>query len=139
MAGVTADDVRITTGASEALWILFIDAAEPGANVVLPHPGFPTFDEAAQVLGLEVRHYHLRRESEFRIDLDEARGPQRWSDEADPGQLPAQSDRGGGRQGRAERAARLLWLGKASNSWSTRCTTPSTTARRRHPPAGCRT
>jgi aspartate/methionine/tyrosine aminotransferase len=71
MAGVTADDVRITTGASEALWILFIDAAEPGANVVLPHPGFPTFDEAAQVLGLEVRHYHLRQESEFRIDLDE--------------------------------------------------------------------
>ena len=73
MAGVTADDVRITTGASEALWILFIDAAEPGANVVLPHPGFPTFDEAAQVLGLEVRHYRLRRESEFRIDLDEIR------------------------------------------------------------------
>jgi aspartate/methionine/tyrosine aminotransferase len=73
MAGVTADDVRITTGASEALWILFIDAAEPGANVVLPHPGFPTFDEAAQVLGLEVRHFHLRRESEFRIDLDEIR------------------------------------------------------------------
>ena len=73
VAGVTADDVRITTGASEALWILFIDAAEAGANVVLPHPGFPTFDEAAQVLGLEIRHYHLRGESEFRIDLDEIR------------------------------------------------------------------
>jgi aspartate/methionine/tyrosine aminotransferase len=73
VAGVTADDVRVTTGASEALWILFIHAAEPGANVVLPHPGFPTFDEAAQVLGLEVRHYHLRGESEFRIDPDEIR------------------------------------------------------------------
>jgi aspartate/methionine/tyrosine aminotransferase len=73
MAGVAADDVRVTTGASEALWILFIDAAAAGANVVLPHPGFPTFDQAAQVLGLEVRHYHLRAESEFRIDLDEIR------------------------------------------------------------------
>ena len=72
-AGVGPDDVRVTTGASEALWILFIDAAEAGANVVLPHPGFPTFDEAAQVLGLEVRRYHLRAESEFRIDLDEVR------------------------------------------------------------------
>jgi aspartate/methionine/tyrosine aminotransferase len=71
--GVTADDVRITTGASEALWILLIDVAEPGANVVLPHPGFPTFEEAAGVLGLEVRRYHLRAESEFRIDLDEIR------------------------------------------------------------------
>ena len=66
-AGVTADEIRITTGAAEALWILFIDAAEAGANVVLPHPGFPTFEEAAQVLGLEVRQY------QFRIDLDEIR------------------------------------------------------------------
>jgi aspartate/methionine/tyrosine aminotransferase len=73
VAGVSADDVRVTTGAAEALWILFVDAAEAGANVVLPHPGFPTFDEAARVLGLEVRHYHLRAESEFRIDLDEIR------------------------------------------------------------------
>jgi aspartate/methionine/tyrosine aminotransferase len=73
MVGVTADDVRVTTGAAEALWILLIDAAEAGANVVLPHPGFPTFDEAARVLGLEVRHYHLRAESEFRIDVDEVR------------------------------------------------------------------
>jgi aspartate/methionine/tyrosine aminotransferase len=73
VAGVTADDVRITTGASEALWILLIDAAEAGANVVMPHPGFPTFTEAAQALGLEVRQYHLRAEAEFRIDLDEIR------------------------------------------------------------------
>ena len=73
MAGVIADEVRITTGVSEALWILFIDAVEVGANVVLPQPGFPTFDEAAGLLGLEVRHYHLRGESEFRIDLDEIR------------------------------------------------------------------
>ncbi|MGH2577780.1 MAG: pyridoxal phosphate-dependent aminotransferase, partial [Actinomycetota bacterium] len=73
VVGVTADDVRITTGASEALWILLIDAAEAGANVVLPHPGFPTFDEAAQVLGLDVRRYHLRAESGFGIDLDEIR------------------------------------------------------------------
>jgi aspartate/methionine/tyrosine aminotransferase len=73
VVGVTADDVRITTGASEALWILLIDAAEAGANVVMPHPGFPTFAEAAQALGLEVRQYHLRAQSEFRIDLDEVR------------------------------------------------------------------
>src|SRR5918994_6676548 len=73
VAAVTADDVRITTGASEALWILFIDAAEAGANVVFPHPGFPTSAEPAQVLGLEIRHYHLRGESEFQIDLDEIR------------------------------------------------------------------
>jgi aspartate/methionine/tyrosine aminotransferase len=73
MAGVTADDVCVTTGSSEALWVLFIDAAGAGANVVLPRPGFPTFDQAALVLGLEVRNYNVRAESAFRIDLDEIR------------------------------------------------------------------
>src|SRR4029450_412105 len=47
VAGVTADDVRITTGASEALWILLIDAAQAGDNVVTPHPGVPPFAHAS--------------------------------------------------------------------------------------------
>ena len=34
-------DVLVVTGA-EALVILFFLAAEPGVNVVLPSPGFPT-------------------------------------------------------------------------------------------------
>src|SRR5262245_42469640 len=39
--GVSPDSVQITSGASEALLILFHRAAEPGANVVVPFPGFP--------------------------------------------------------------------------------------------------
>ena len=39
--GVRPEDVLVTTGASEALHILFFDAAEPGANVVVSSPGFP--------------------------------------------------------------------------------------------------
>jgi aspartate/methionine/tyrosine aminotransferase len=38
---------------------------------VLPYPAFPTFDEAARHLRLEVRHYHLRADTEHVIDLDE--------------------------------------------------------------------
>ena len=34
-------------------------------------PRLPTFDEAARHLQLEVRHYHLRAETEHVIDLDE--------------------------------------------------------------------
>jgi aspartate/methionine/tyrosine aminotransferase len=43
MHGVDADAVQVVTGASEALLILMWLAAEPGANVILPRPGFTTF------------------------------------------------------------------------------------------------
>ena len=38
-----AEAVQIVTGASEALVVLMWLAAEPGANVIIPHPGFTTF------------------------------------------------------------------------------------------------
>lgn len=69
--GVGVDDVLILTGASEALLILFFIAAEPGANVLLPFPGYPPTAVEAQLLGLETRFYHLRRENDFAIDGDE--------------------------------------------------------------------
>ena len=71
--GVDAEDVQIVTGASEALLILFFLAAEPGANVVVPAPSFPTFIEVPRGLGLDVRAYRLRPEHGFQIDVDEVR------------------------------------------------------------------
>jgi len=46
-------------------------AAEPGANVIIPLPGFTTFSALPESLGLETRFYHVRRENGFRIDPDE--------------------------------------------------------------------
>ncbi len=71
MQGVNVDSVQVVTGASEALLILMWLAAEPGANVVLPHPGFATFSALPESLRIEPRYYALRRENEFRIDVDE--------------------------------------------------------------------
>ena len=71
MQGVDVDAVQVVTGASEALLILMWLAAEPGANVVLPQPGYPPFSALAESLGLETRYYVLRPENKFRIDLDE--------------------------------------------------------------------
>ena len=73
MQGVKASQVQITTGASEALLILFVLAAQPGANVVLPFPLFPSTSVVAELLGLETRFYRLRRENDFNLDLDEAK------------------------------------------------------------------
>jgi aspartate/methionine/tyrosine aminotransferase len=72
--GVSPEAVQITTGAAEALLILFHRAAGPGANFVLPFPGFPTFEEVPRSLGVEVRRYHLRPEHSFAVDPDEIAG-----------------------------------------------------------------
>jgi aspartate/methionine/tyrosine aminotransferase len=71
MEGVEPEHVLVTTGAAEALLILFHLAAEPGANVVLPHPGFPTNEALAESMGLEVRRYTLLIENGFQIDPGE--------------------------------------------------------------------
>ena len=71
MQGVPVEAVQVVTGASEALVALMWLAAEPGANVIVPQPGFTTFSALPESLGLETRSYRLRRENGFRIDPDE--------------------------------------------------------------------
>jgi aspartate/methionine/tyrosine aminotransferase len=71
MQGVSVDNVQVVTGASEALVAMMWLAAEPGANVILPLPGFTTFSALPQSLGLDTRFYRVRRENNFRIDLGE--------------------------------------------------------------------
>jgi aspartate/methionine/tyrosine aminotransferase len=74
MQGVNADTVQVVTGASEALLILMWLAAEAGANVVLPQPGYPPFSALPESLGIETRYYTLRKENHFRIDIGEIEG-----------------------------------------------------------------
>ncbi|HKS77014.1 MAG TPA: aminotransferase class I/II-fold pyridoxal phosphate-dependent enzyme [Terriglobales bacterium] len=71
MQGVPVESVQIVTGASEALVALMWLAAEPGANVIIPLPGFTTFSALPESLGLETRFYRVRRENGFRMDPDE--------------------------------------------------------------------
>jgi aspartate/methionine/tyrosine aminotransferase len=71
MQQVPPEYIQIVTGASEALVILMWLSTEPGGNVILPHPGFTTFSALPESLGVETRFYHLRRENNFRIDVQE--------------------------------------------------------------------
>ncbi len=61
------ESVIVTTGASEAMSILFCLSAEPGTNVVLPNAAFPAFGAVAKAWGHEVRTYALRRDDGFRF------------------------------------------------------------------------
>ena len=71
MQCVPVEAVQVVTGASEALVALMWLAAEPGANVIIPLPGFTTFSALPESLGLEIRTYRVRRENDFCIDPDE--------------------------------------------------------------------
>ena len=71
MQDVNVDTVQVVTGASEAILVLMWLAAEAGANVVLPQPGYPPFSALPESLGVETRFYTLRKENAFRLDLDE--------------------------------------------------------------------
>jgi aspartate/methionine/tyrosine aminotransferase len=70
MQQVDIHNVQVVTGASEALLILMWLAAEPGANVVLPQPGFTTFSALPESLRLETRYYTVRKENGFAIDIE---------------------------------------------------------------------
>jgi|SRR5215469_2588925 len=63
--GVDPDWVVVTTGASEALSILFCAASEPDGAVLLPVPAFPAMPVMAEAWGLGVQGYLLDRHEGF--------------------------------------------------------------------------
>ena len=74
MQNVATESVQVVTGASEALLVLMWLAAESGANVILPRPGYPPFSALPESLGVETRYYSIRREENFSIDVEEIKG-----------------------------------------------------------------
>lgn len=73
MYAASAEEVLVVAGSSEALLSLFFLAAEPGANVVVPHPAFPPFQNLPAALGLETRRYRLEPADGFRVDVEKVR------------------------------------------------------------------
>jgi aspartate/methionine/tyrosine aminotransferase len=71
MQGVPTESVQVVTGASEAILALMWMAAEPGANIILPRPGYPPFSALPESLGLEIRYYAIHRDNSFSIDVEE--------------------------------------------------------------------
>jgi aspartate/methionine/tyrosine aminotransferase len=51
------DQVIITAGGSEALFLTLTCLADPGDAVLLPRPAFPGYDQLAHLIGLHPEHY----------------------------------------------------------------------------------
>ncbi|KAH6833910.1 Tyrosine transaminase family protein [Perilla frutescens var. hirtella] len=67
---LSADDVFLTIGCTQALEAIVTVLARPGANILLPRPGFPYYEARAGFSGLEVRHFDLIPERDWEVDLD---------------------------------------------------------------------
>ncbi|KAJ0054558.1 hypothetical protein Pint_02304 [Pistacia integerrima] len=66
----SADDVYVTVGCTQAIEIITSVLAPPGANILLPRPGYPIYESRAAFSKLEVRHFDLIPEKGWEIDLD---------------------------------------------------------------------
>ncbi|KAL5208413.1 hypothetical protein ABZP36_032848 [Zizania latifolia] len=66
---VSPRDVVLTAGCNHAIEIMMTVLAAPGANVLLPRPGYPLYASRAALSGLEFRHFDLLPDKEWEVDL----------------------------------------------------------------------
>ncbi|KAL1555620.1 Nicotianamine aminotransferase 1 [Salvia divinorum] len=66
---LSPDDVFLTIGCTQALEAIVTVLARPGANLLLPSPGFPYYEARTGFSGLEVRHFDLIPEQDWEVDL----------------------------------------------------------------------
>lgn len=68
--GLTSDQVLITGGAAEALFVVAATVLTPGDHVVVEHPNYPSNYEVPRSLGCHVGLLPLEFDSQFELDLD---------------------------------------------------------------------
>ncbi|PON74832.1 Tyrosine/nicotianamine aminotransferase [Trema orientale] len=66
---LSADHVYLTAGCTQAIEITISALAHPGANILLPRPGYPQYEAQSAFDQLEVRHFDLLPEKAWEVDL----------------------------------------------------------------------
>ncbi|CAI9088716.1 OLC1v1023135C1 [Oldenlandia corymbosa var. corymbosa] len=67
---LSPDDVFVTAGCTQAIEMVLSILARPGANVLLPRPGFPIYGLCASFRNIEARYYDLLPDNGWEVNLD---------------------------------------------------------------------
>lgn len=67
---LSPDDVYVTLGAKQAIEIVLSALRAPGANILLPKPGYPAYEALCILNQIEVRHFDLLQEKRWEVDLN---------------------------------------------------------------------
>ena len=67
---VTARNVCITSGAVNAIMLALAAVVQPGAEVLIPDPGWPNYRSAVTLVGGRCIPYPMNRRNEFKLDIE---------------------------------------------------------------------
>ncbi|HKY63789.1 MAG TPA: pyridoxal phosphate-dependent aminotransferase [bacterium] len=68
-AALDPENIILTSGTSESFLYLFHLLGPQGGNFLTPAPAYPLFDSIAELAKVELRHYPLREDRDWGIDL----------------------------------------------------------------------
>ena len=72
--GVTLDpqcEIQPRIGSKEGILHVTLAFVNPGEQVLVPNPGYPTYTSLSTILGADVRYYNLREDNGWQPDFDE--------------------------------------------------------------------
>jgi alanine-synthesizing transaminase len=67
---IPAKQIVLTPGTSVSYWYCFKLLAEAGDEILAPQPSYPLFDYIARLCDIRLRHYRLREDRAWCIDLN---------------------------------------------------------------------
>ncbi|KAL6654103.1 hypothetical protein ACP70R_007568 [Stipagrostis hirtigluma subsp. patula] len=67
---LSADDVFLTSGCTQSIETICSVLARPGANILIPRPGFLLHEARAVFNGMEARYFNLVPDRGWEVDLD---------------------------------------------------------------------
>ena len=86
-------EIQPLIGSKEGILHVTLAFVNPGEQVLVPNPGYPTYTSLSRILGAEVVNYNLKEENGWMPDFDELEKMDMRPRKTDVDQLPQYADR----------------------------------------------